>query len=314
MKRLFLTTIVVGVMAVIMSGCEKEETFTVQFDSKGGSFVAIQTVKKGGKVTEPKEPTRDNYDFVGWATADNSTSSLWDFNNGTVEADIVLYARWKTKGGGGGGDDEYFTVKLDSKGGSYVQEKIVKKGEKVSRPSDPTRDNYDFVGWSTADNSTSSLWNFSNGTVEADMTLYARWTAKGGGGGDGTPLGAEDAFEIKHVMSDHPNNEDPPEDVGIRWESIIYGTFHKARFVPVPSTERFVELTKKEFDAIKTKEALKKAHEDGSKSPSFEWTKLDFEDSPKYFITKNGTTYSLVQMTSLTFGMGVAYAVIKYRQ
>ena len=234
MKRLFLTTIVVGVMAVIMSGCEKEETFTVQFDSKGGSFVAIQTVKKG---------------------------------------------------------------------------------EKVSRPSDPTRDNYDFVGWSTADNSTSSLWDFNNGTVEADMTLYARWTAKGGGGGDGTPLGAEDAFEFKYLISGDAGNTNPPEDVGIMWESIIpFSVPKKARFVPVPSTERFVELTKAKFDAIKTKEALKKAHEDGAKSPSFEWTKWDFEDGPKYFITKNGTTYSLVQMISLTEGTGWNYAVIRYRQ
>ena len=87
---------------IIFSGCvDKDDdlTFTVTFDSKGGSDVTAQTVKKSGTVNKPTDPTRDNYDFAGWAIADDETSPLWDFGTGTVETDMTLYARWDEEDG-----------------------------------------------------------------------------------------------------------------------------------------------------------------------------------------------------------------------
>ena len=81
-------------------------TYTVTFDSKGGSAVAPRTgVADGEKITAPEAPTRSGYNFGGWYR-DEACTSAWDFASDTVSADITLYAKWTEKsnsGGGGGG-------------------------------------------------------------------------------------------------------------------------------------------------------------------------------------------------------------------
>ena len=80
-----------------------EKTFTVTFDSNGGSAVASQTVKEGEKAAKPANPTRDGYTFEGWF-ADEALNTAYDFNT-PVTSDITLYADWdrRSSGGGGGG-------------------------------------------------------------------------------------------------------------------------------------------------------------------------------------------------------------------
>jgi uncharacterized repeat protein (TIGR02543 family) len=56
----------------------------------------VQTVVKGGKVTEPPLMTRSGYQFDGWYANSNCIPPAWDFNAGIVDADITLYARWIT--------------------------------------------------------------------------------------------------------------------------------------------------------------------------------------------------------------------------
>jgi len=69
-----------------------------------------------------------------------------------------------------------YTVRFDSKGGAPTpQEQNIKKGGKVAKPADPTRENFSLTGWAKTDNETSALWNFETETVNGDMTLFARW-------------------------------------------------------------------------------------------------------------------------------------------
>jgi len=69
-----------------------------------------------------------------------------------------------------------YTVSFDSKGGAPTpQQQTVKEDGKVTKPADPTRDNFTFDGWAKADNETSALWNFETETVTENMTLFARW-------------------------------------------------------------------------------------------------------------------------------------------
>lgn len=67
-------------------------TYTVTFDSNGGSSVAAQKVKYGSRVTEPANPARMGYTFQGWYTAKNS-GTKYDFNQ-TVTSDVTLHAHW----------------------------------------------------------------------------------------------------------------------------------------------------------------------------------------------------------------------------
>ncbi|MDR0307255.1 MAG: leucine-rich repeat protein [Chitinispirillales bacterium] len=69
------------------------DTFTVTFDSRGGSGVGSVTVASGGLVTEPAIPVFTNYIFGGWYT-DTTYTAAWDFGTGAVLSDITLYAKW----------------------------------------------------------------------------------------------------------------------------------------------------------------------------------------------------------------------------
>jgi uncharacterized repeat protein (TIGR02543 family) len=66
-----------------------------------------------------------------------------------------------------------YTVSFDSNLGSYVQAQTVRKGELATRPANPTRSGYNFIGWST--NSSSNVPYDFNTPVTSSITLYARW-------------------------------------------------------------------------------------------------------------------------------------------
>lgn len=66
-----------------------------------------------------------------------------------------------------------FTVTFNSNGGTAVAEVEVKKGEKVEKPADPTREGFEFEGW-TLDG---ELYNF-NQEVNSNITLIAKWKEK----------------------------------------------------------------------------------------------------------------------------------------
>ncbi|MDR1950635.1 MAG: InlB B-repeat-containing protein [Bacteroidales bacterium] len=68
-------------------------TYTVTFNSNGGSAVDSETVAHGEKITEPDDPTREGYTFVGWYT-DTTFAQAWNFNTGIVMKDTTLFAKW----------------------------------------------------------------------------------------------------------------------------------------------------------------------------------------------------------------------------
>lgn len=72
---------------------KKEETpttFTVTFNSNGGSKVSSVTVNAGEKVSKPKTPTKSGYTFSSWKL----DGSAYNFTS-AVTKDITLVAEWK---------------------------------------------------------------------------------------------------------------------------------------------------------------------------------------------------------------------------
>lgn len=67
----------------------ESETYTVTFDSNGGTTVASKEVNKNEKVSKPSDPTRSGYTFAGWQLDGKD----YDFNS-TVSKDITLKAVW----------------------------------------------------------------------------------------------------------------------------------------------------------------------------------------------------------------------------
>ena len=70
------------------------DTFTVTFDSEGGSAVsAITGITSGDTITLPTPPTKDGYTFDAWYEGDNGTGD--EFTESTeVIASITVYAGW----------------------------------------------------------------------------------------------------------------------------------------------------------------------------------------------------------------------------
>jgi len=143
-------------------------TYTVTFDSQGGSAVTSQTVNHGGLVTEPADPTRKGYTFGGWYKESGCTNA-WDFDTDTVISDVTLYAKWTintytvTFNKNGGGTEAVPTTKTATYGGNVG-----------TLPTEPTRTGYTFAGWNTKANGSGSEFTAAT-AVTADITVYAQW-------------------------------------------------------------------------------------------------------------------------------------------
>ncbi len=66
------------------------------------------------------------------------------------------------------------TVSFASNGGTAVESQTVIFGEAVTRPEDPIREGYRFVGW-YRDIHLTQEWDFDTDTAQSNMTLYAKW-------------------------------------------------------------------------------------------------------------------------------------------
>ena len=95
MKKLFLVlTLLLGLVLLVACGPEEtpeDTTYTVTFNSAGGSAVPSQTVEEGGKATEPTAPTRTGYNFQYWYLDNQNVP--FNFNT-VITADITLTAYW----------------------------------------------------------------------------------------------------------------------------------------------------------------------------------------------------------------------------
>ena len=69
------------------------QTYTVTFDTNGGSAVDPVTVDAGSTVSKPADPMKSGHNFGGWYK-DSMLQTPWNFANDTVTADTTLYAKW----------------------------------------------------------------------------------------------------------------------------------------------------------------------------------------------------------------------------
>lgn len=70
-----------------------------------------------------------------------------------------------------------YTVSFNVNGGSEVAAQTVINGKSASKPADPTKDGFVFVGW-YADAEFTTPYAFGAATVTADTTVFARWSAE----------------------------------------------------------------------------------------------------------------------------------------
>ncbi len=162
------------------------KTWTVTFDTAGGSAVNSQTVDDGGVAVAPDpSPTRDDCRFTGWQYDGKS----YDFGS-KVTGDITLTAQWVRTA-------DQWTITFDLNGGHapagkdaktlYAERKVYDGDSLVSPTADianePQLDGYTFEGWSTVkdDALAVSVVSFDSSgkslmPIDRDGTLYALWS------------------------------------------------------------------------------------------------------------------------------------------
>lgn len=141
-----------------------KQTCTIVFNSNGGSGVSTQTVNIGGLAIYPITPTKENYAFAYWCT-DSGLQNAFDFSV-PVTSNITLYALWVQLSN---------TVTFNSQGGTHIDSQRVVIGGYATKPEAPTREGYKFVYWAT-DAEGTNQFRFNTMPINANITLYAKWT------------------------------------------------------------------------------------------------------------------------------------------
>ncbi len=146
-------------------------TYTVTFESNGGSPVAPETVPDGDLAADPGAPFRPGYAFDGWF-ADAGLTTPWLFAADTVTADITLYAGWTA--------NSYDIVFDADGGGGAMPLQPVDYDQTVTLDANAfTRTGYSFDGWSLSAGGPLDYFDAASytHTTDGNVILYARWAA-----------------------------------------------------------------------------------------------------------------------------------------
>ena len=123
-------------------------TYTITFDTAGGSEIAPITQDYGTVITAPEAPTREGYTFIGW---DKEIPTTMPAENMTVTA------QWEIN---------QYTITFDTNGGSEIAPITQDYGTNITSPADPIREGYTFIGWDREIPTTMPAEN---------MTVTAQW-------------------------------------------------------------------------------------------------------------------------------------------
>lgn len=167
------------------------DSYTITYNGNGGAGTPANgyTFKDSKEsdddtyVISSKKPTRENYSFMGWNTEIDGSGKEWKAGQkvpGNVGGNLTLYAQWKLNP----------SVTYHANGGSFSvtpEKQHIAVGENFKTLSGdelPSREGYDFKGWSTSPNEENATVYSAGEEItmpEAAFVLYAVWEKKGYG-------------------------------------------------------------------------------------------------------------------------------------
>jgi len=189
-KKFFAILTALTVLALVMTGCPTPGTtptppakmYTVIFDyNYTGAPAAVEvTVEDGKKIDAadiPDNPTRTDWEFLGWYTVAEETGGELFNPNAAVTRNRTYYARWSQF-------DAATQVKVyfdqnytDAPAPALI---IATKNTPLGDlfPSAPTREGFVFIGWFTeAGASGGTEFTAADSPGDVEKTVYARWGA-----------------------------------------------------------------------------------------------------------------------------------------
>ena len=145
-------------LLIILTGC-KEKTYTVTFDTQGGSIQENVVINKGDTIEDIAVPKKEGYLFVSWI----KDGMEYDSRKPITE-DIKLTASWieepKTI--------NYYTVTFITE--EQNEQLKVKENDCVVELKAPEIENYLFLGWYIGD----EKFDF-NTPITKDISLVAKY-------------------------------------------------------------------------------------------------------------------------------------------
>lgn len=151
----------------------RTESYTVTFDTNGGSAVEPVKVMNGKTVAKPADPTREGYAFLGWY-ADSAYTTAFSFGAAPVTANTTVYARWSEKLTGAA----VYTVDFDlNYAGAEQLDSVQTVGGRIYNVPTPTREGYTFSGWWISDyeDANKLTYRYDDNSFDANTTLFALW-------------------------------------------------------------------------------------------------------------------------------------------
>ena len=136
----------------------RANSYTITFDTAGGSAIAPITQDYGTTINAPAAPTKTGYTFTGWDKTIPATMPA---------GDMTITAQWSIN---------QYTLSFDTAGGSAIDPITQDYGTTINAPADPTKTGYTFTGWEPelpatmpAENVTvTAQWRINSYTVTLD--------------------------------------------------------------------------------------------------------------------------------------------------
>lgn len=203
---------------VVLKAQWTPEVYTINFEvPEEEGCPAVPSGEGTKQITYGKTLSRPNYPangqqwlghtFQGWYTGENGEGRQWKFSDepgaDKIEGPMTLHAYWTL--------DEYTVTFQTYQGDENPPEAItgLHYGDLITpEPSVPSRDRYEFLGWTTEDGTS---WDFSSDVVTGDISLYAGW--------QGEPI------DVTLNIEYEPENEDSGKVLQVKLEDIRYGDF-----------------------------------------------------------------------------------------
>ena len=155
--------------------------YSITYDLDGGVFNEEEPRTYNVESTFPislTTPSKDGYRFTGWVDEDgNAVTEIAKAD--IAKGDRVFKATWEVK------TAAYATLLFDYNDGVTTTKPQfeIEKGKSfadmsgLTWPVNPTRDNYDFIGWNTEPDGSGETFT-KDTVVSDDITVYAKWEIK----------------------------------------------------------------------------------------------------------------------------------------
>ena len=169
MRKIYLFFSIILFSFILISCSFITKKYTISFYTNDNNNTIEQKEYEENTILDgiDLELTKDGYTKENWYF-DANFNEIVTFPFKVVE-DTNMYLKWEKIT-----SEVKYTVTFNSNEGSNINTIEVVSGQKITKPTDPTKDGYIFGGW-FKDSALTKIWNFDVDIVTSNLTLYAKW-------------------------------------------------------------------------------------------------------------------------------------------